>query len=368
MRHLMLNLTKWLEYCNKTAYPFINIKSELTESADLKDFFITLYISYVQSAMERAAFYQYVDETSDCSVIKGKFDIVDYFTNKLPNGQAHNFRCTYSNFEFDNKLNRILKYTCRLLLNQTSVKNQKRLHSILQRLEEVTLEKCTPKDCDTIRLGSMHKDYKIILSMSKMFLLNKTSSYNLDNSESFCFLFPTEILFEGFIGGFIQETLGTIGAKVKLQQSNMHLIDDVIYGDKSLGAAFTMRHDIVVNIDDKMYILDTKYKEVSRFEGNDEEIREIVANEPKQTDIYQMCEYARKQGQSDVYLLYPMYRYEEKEPDFPIGISSGAGGDIRIHFIRLPFVFEKENEQYTTDTLKKIIMTELGIDNSRGDL
>lgn len=52
--------------------------------------------------------------------------------------------------------------------------------------------------------------------MSKMFLLNKMSNYTVDTNESFCFLFPTDLLFEGFIGGFLKEVLQDVGGKVHL--------------------------------------------------------------------------------------------------------------------------------------------------------
>ena len=192
------------------------------------------------------------------------------------------------------------------------------------------------------------------MSLSKMFLLNKTSGYTMDMNESFCFLFPTDVLFEGFIGGYIKEVVEKYGGKVKLQQSDMHLIEDIEYAGKSLGAAFTMRHDILVELNDKVFILDTKYKQISRFEGDTEEIKKVVSEEPKQTDIYQVCEYARKRNISDVYLLYPLFRYEDNEPDFPIGKSMGERGDINIHFVRLPFIFE-DDEQKVKEQLSYVI-------------
>lgn len=354
-KHLMKNLVRWLEYCNKVEYPFISISSELSDSEDLRELFITLYIGYVRNALDRGAYYQYVDETADCTSIKGKFDIKDYFFNKIPNGQIDKFRCRYSNFEYDNKVNRIIKYTCKQIFNAASKKKQKVLRKVLTRLDEVSDVPCTPHDCSNIRLSKMHKHYGVILSMSKMFLLNKMSNYIIDNNESFCFLFPTELLFEGFVGGFMQDVLGDYGGKVRLQQSEMHLIEDIIYGERSLGAAFTMRHDILVEIQSKVFVLDTKYKQISRFEGNDEEVRKVVSEEPKQTDIYQVCEYARKRDIQDVFLLYPMYRYEEREPQFPIGVSKSPSGDIRVHFVRIPFVFE-EDEENVKSQLKDIIL------------
>lgn len=56
----------------------------------------------------------------------------------------------------------------------------------------------------------------------------------------------------------------------------------------------------------------------------------------------------------DVYLLYPMYRYEEKEKEFPVAVSESPSGDINVHFIRMPFIFE-ENEDRTRQQLTDVI-------------
>lgn len=47
-QHFMNNLTQWLAYCNKIDHPFINILSDLEDSDNLKEFFITLFIGYVK--------------------------------------------------------------------------------------------------------------------------------------------------------------------------------------------------------------------------------------------------------------------------------------------------------------------------------
>lgn len=352
-KHLLNNLVRWIEYCNKLEYPFLNISSELNDSEDLKELFITLYVGYVRSALSRGLYYRYTDETEDCTSIKGKFNLQDYLLRKIPNGQADRFNCTFSNFEFNNKVNQIIKYTCKQLLNISSKKNQKVLRTILTRLEPVADVKCTPYDCNGICLSKMHKHYGIIISMSKMFLLNKMSNYAIDMNESFCFLFPTELLYEGFVGGFMKEVLSPYGGNVKLQESKMSLVEKIVYRGATSGAAFTMRHDILVEYADKVFVLDTKYKELSRFEDNPDFAADIN-NEVKQADMYQVLEYARKRNISDVYLLYPMYRYELKEEDFPVAISESPSGDINVHFIRIPFIFE-DNEELIKQQLAEVI-------------
>lgn len=353
--HLMDNLIKWLDYCNRIWYRNINISTEFTDAKDLKELFINLYLGYVRSSLERGLYYKYVEETNDISSIKGKIDLKDYIVNKIPNGRADKFSCTYSTFQFDNMVNRIIKHTCKLLFNITdSVNSKKAIHNILVKLNEVSDYPCKPSDCDKIRLSRMHGNYRIIISMSKMFLLNKTSNYTIDMNESFCFLFPTDLLFEGFVGGFLQEVVEQKGGRAYLQKSDMKLVDNFNIDGRKHEGAFTMRHDILVEYKGQIFILDTKYKMMTRFaENSDEEILSNLGREVKQEDLNQMCSYAMKRRASEVYLLYPQFRFEEVDESRPVA-NITEGGDIHIHFVRLPFIFE-QNEQHTKEQLKKVI-------------
>jgi 5-methylcytosine-specific restriction endonuclease McrBC regulatory subunit McrC len=84
------------------------------------------------------------------------------------------------------------------------------------------------------------------------------------------------------------------------------------------------------------------WDEISRFENN-EDLRQSINTEISQNDFYQMISYAVKRGISDVYLLYPLYRFEENEPEYPVALSNLASSNpIRVHLVRLPFVFEED--------------------------
>ena len=182
LSHLMKNLTQWIQYSNKIDYPFISITSQLEDSKDLRELFITLYIHYIKQALEYGPFYRYEEKQEELGVIKGHIDFKDYINRKIPNGQSNRFLCSFSEFEFDNSVNRIIKFTCKCLVNETeSVANKKIIRNILIRLNEVTDQRCTPSDCDGIRLSKLHRQYSVILSMSKMFLLNQTTTYQLSS-------------------------------------------------------------------------------------------------------------------------------------------------------------------------------------------
>ena len=355
LKYLMHNLVLWLEYCNKMDYPYINISAELGENDDLKELFITLFIKYLEAAFDRGMYYKYEEVVEDCKTIKGKPNIKDYLLSKYPNGIQDIFECEFSTFEIDNLFNRIIKYVCKSILNETSAINQKHLRRIIMKLNDVSDVRCVPSDCDKIRLNYLQRRYKVILSLSKMFLINKTTTYDLDKADSFCFLFPTEVLFEGFIGGFMQSVLSS-EAVVKLQASEMSVFSKIIYKGKSYGKALRMKHDILVDHKEKgLFILDTKYKRLERFEDG-LDITDLVEEEVKSSDVYQLLTYARRRGAKDVYLLYPLFRYEDVEPDIPYGVSPDENEEnpINVHFVRLPFVFEEDVEA-TKNKLRAVI-------------
>lgn len=356
LQHLMKNLVQWLKYCAKIDFPFISILGKLENSEDLRELFITLYLHYVKQALYYAPYYRYVDKIEDVEAIKGHINFKNYINQKIPNGKNNKFLCSFSDFEFDNNVNRIIKYTCRSLITTTnSTENRKIIRQVIIQLNQVSDVRCVPADCDGIRLSKMHRQYSVLMSMSKMFLLNQTTTYQLDNQNSFCFLFPTHLLFEGFIGGFIEEVL--MGhAKVRLQSSELMLIADVVYNGLSLGKAFTMRHDILVEHKiHGLFLLDTKYKHLTRFEGNDD-VKRSVTTEVKQQDLYQIIEYASNRDLDKAYLLYPMYRFEDDEPTCVIlERKSVSGKQIFVYIVRVPFIFEDDYEA-TKESLRKSIL------------
>lgn len=352
--HMIKNLTMWINYCNKTEYPFINFTSDYDESTDLKEFFMSIFIRYVDEVLSRNAFYKYEIVEEDIPTIRGKFNVGDYITKKIPQGKSNLFNCEFSTFEYDNSLNRIIKYTCRLIFNSTSFENQRKLRQILMKLNDVSDITCVPTDCDKVVLNKSQEGYKTILSMCKMFLMNQLSTFTIDRNDNFCFLFPTESLFEGFIGGFLTEMLDG-KATVTLQKSSDHLFEHLLFNLEDFGNFKQLRYDIFVEFNDskKLFILDTKYKLLPRFAGNPNWEEELLI-QLSSNDVYQVLEYANKNDLRDVYLLYPLIRKEDIEPSHPIGQSYCQSGQTNVHIIKVPFVFEDDESK-----MKAVLKSEL---------
>lgn len=348
---LIHNLVIWLGYCDRLNFPFVSMKSELGSTDNLLELFITVYVYYVKAAIDRQLFFRYEEVTESGSFVKGKIDFNDYAIRKYPTGQWNQLEYTYSNFVFDNLINRIIKYTCLLIQNLTAQRANKRvIRDILMKLGEVETVECTPYDCDSIHLSALQAHYKIILSMSKMFLLNKVTSHDVGMTDTFCFLFPAELLFEGFIGGYMKEMLqGT--AQVSTQTSDQYLADLVVDGEV-VGNAFQLREDIMVETSDTIVVLDTKYKEIDRFE----KVKENKKLHISDNDMKQMAVYAAKRGAKKLFLLYPLHRDEKPEKieiRYDIKLDDGDKR-IPLEILKVPFAFGEDVNE-TKELLSSIL-------------
>lgn len=356
MDDLIDNLVIWLGYCDRLNFPFVSMKGKLSGTENLLELFITIYVHYVKAAIDRQRFFRYEEVNETGSFVKGKIDFKDYTSNKIPTGQQHKLDYTYSGFIYDNMLNRIIKCTCLMLMGITKQPGNKNiLRNTLMKLGEVSKVNCVPYDCDSVHLSALHKNYRIILSMSKMFLFNKVNSYNIGITESFCFLFPAEVLFEGFIGGYVREMLsGT--ARVTTQASDKYLAELVVDGEM-IGSAFQLREDILVETEDAIVVLDTKYKEIDRFS----KIKESKNNKKigiSDNDMKQMAVYAAKRGAKKLFLLYPLHMSEEPETievRYDILLDdTGISKRVPLEILKVPFAFD-ENLEKTKEMLNSIL-------------
>ncbi len=356
VKDLINDLIMWLGYCDKLNFPFVSLKGEMSDADTFLELFITVYIHYVKAAVDRQLFFRYEEIEETGSAPKGKIDFKDYALRKYPAGQWDKLQYTYSSFVFDNLLNRVIKCTCRMLDGITKhTKNRRLIHDILMKLGDVSDVNCTPYDCDTIHLNSLQANYTIILSMSKMFLLNKVSSHNMGLSDALCFLFPAELLFEAFIAGFIRQNFKS-AAKISTQARDLYLAELVVDGEV-IGNRFLLKEDIVVQIEDTIIILDTKYKEIDRLSRIKKDSDRLGISD---ADMKQMAIYASRRGAKRLFLLYPLYRGTlPDETEVVFNIYAGDGNDapkIPLQILQVPFAFGNDAKT-TKDLLLKILET-----------
>ena len=189
--------------------------------------------------------------------------------------------------------------------------------------------------------------------MSKMFLLNKVSSHNMGLSDALCFLFPAELLFEAFAAGFIRQNFKST-AKISTQARDLYLTELVVDGEV-IGNRFLLKEDIVVQIEDRIIILDTKYKEIDRLSRIKKDSDRLGISD---ADMKQMAIYASRRGAKRLFLLYPLYRGTlPDKTEVVFNIYAGDGNDtpkIPLQILQVPFAFGDDAEA-TKDLLLNVL-------------
>lgn len=330
-KELMLrHIFYWFRYCRKWRFPFNQASLDTIDINEFPELIINLIANqFLETvANQPLTIYQEVEEALQTP--RGSINFKRYVSNSLSYGNYHNIECDYEPFLFDNKVNRVIKFCSRLLLNQTKFhENQRMLQEVIFILDEVDDLPCTVHDIEKITINSFFEDYSILMDSCKLILDQQLYSSNTYDLSQWCLLFPMEYIFEDFLAGFL-ETWFSKNWHVQYQKSEKYL---AINSDG--GKVFKMQHDIFLTAKDetkRKIIIDTKYK-----------LREFnYKNDPKkgisQSDLYQMVSYAFRRGCTDIVLVYPNLSENIQHPD-NFEIISGFQGKERINVTAMEIPF-----------------------------
>ncbi len=326
LRHIFY----WFRYCRRWRFPFNQATLDRIDINEFPELIINLLANQILEviANQPLTMYQEVEEAMQSP--RGSINFKRYVSNSLSYGNYHSIECDHEPFLFDNKINRVIKFCSRLLLNQAKFhENQRILQEIIFVLDEVSDIPCTINDIEKISINSFFEDYSILMDSCKLILKQQLYSSNTYDLSQWCLLFPMEYIFEDFLAGFL-ETWFSKNWLVHYQKSEKYLAIN------SEGKrVFNMQHDIFLTAKDetkRKIIIDTKYK-----------LRDFnYKNDPKkgisQSDLYQMVSYAFRRGCTDIVLVYPNLSENIQESD-SFEIVSGFQGKERVNVTAMEIPF-----------------------------
>lgn len=325
-KELMLkHLFFWFSYCRKIHFPVLESNLDKLPSDTIPELLIWNFADYCQQIISEQPFSRYELQEVALQSPRGRIDFAAYIRNGLTSGNHHQIDCIYESFEFDNKLNRAIKYVCRLLIAFSKMnETQEKLQEIIFILDEVTDEPCSAADLDSVILNPIFSSYQPIKGWCQRFLEQQLYSHASYDSMQWSLLLPMEYVFEDFTAGFLKRHFSD-RFKIETQRPDLYL---------TTNDTFQLRHDILLTkINSKeQIIIDTKYKIRSHSDSSDP--KKGVA----QTDLYQMLAYAYRRGCKKIYLIYPNAS-EVLKTDSSFHIQSGFNSTeiIDVHVCEIPF-------------------------------
>lgn len=289
-------------------------RAQLERAGTLLEYYIHIFASRLLSLLLSNLRHEFVFVEQNSRYLKGRLLVRENIRYNLAHKER--FYCRYDEFMTDTLLNRILKFTCNLLLNFTvSSHTRTLLYSSLDILGEVRDVEITLSDLDRLRLTRLSTDYEPLIDLVRLFLSCYCPETAAGRHPALAIAFDMNKLFEKFCYRFIRahrdEIISRIVGIGKIAISDVreqgkngkNLFEDCL-GGKGWGRAwrYKLKPDILMETSGGRIIIDTKYKPLDVNEdhlgiGGD--------------DLRQMFTYLLKYDSKYGMLLFPKYDGDE---------------------------------------------------------
>ena len=292
-----------------------NDASLKVDQMNLYEIFINMYLQEVRQLVKRGIKSAYVTQEDNLKYYKGKLLINQQIRTNLAHRER--FYVTYDEFHPNRAENRLVKATLLKLQKLTSsAENAKEINQLLTAFEMVEPSLNYQKDFSRVKIDRNTKDYEMLMQWSKVFLMNKSFTTFSGDSTSRALLFPMESVYESYVAQQIRKIFCPDGWEVSSQDKGHYLFVEP-------KRQFALRPDIVLEMDGRTVIMDTKWKSLV----NNERINYGIS----QADMYQMYAYSKKYKTSEIWLLYPVN--DDMRDHTDIRFDSGDGTTVNVFFV-----------------------------------
>ncbi|MCI6061773.1 MAG: McrC family protein [Dorea sp.] len=292
-----------------------NDASLKVDQMNLYEIFINMYLQEVRQLVKRGIKSAYVIQEDNLKYYKGKLLINQQIRTNLAHRER--FYVTYDEFHPNRAENRLVKATLLKLQKLTSsAENAKEINQLLTAFEMVEPSLNYQKDFSRVKIDRNTKDYEMLMQWSKVFLMNKSFTTFSGDSTSRALLFPMESVYESYVAQQIRKIFCPDGWEVSSQDKGHYLFVEP-------KRQFALRPDIVLEMDGRTVIMDTKWKSLV----NNERINYGIS----QADMYQMYAYSKKYKTSEIWLLYPVN--DDMRDHTDIRFDSGDGTTVNVFFV-----------------------------------
>ena len=299
-KYVFSHLFWWLGYSRENLR-LVKIETESGDSnGDPLEILIYFFAYYTEKLMGEFAFHDYELIQNEAPVVRGRI-LNSNWINNISRQNWQDIPCEFSEFQFDNQLNRIIKFVSGLLLSiSTNKKSKLILKDILHHLDSVSDIEITVYDCDKVKLNPLFEEYRIVLDSCRMFLECLIIDKNDKSRSTFSFLVKMDWLYQQFLFGFINKNKEFFNLeKVKVSKDHIGRVKGTTrnYFNIDLDYLFLFNNG-------RELIGDAKYKRLINVSESEKGLGKYNVDP---ADLYQMIAYSFRKGIKDIILFYPKY-------------------------------------------------------------
>lgn len=282
-------------------------------TGDLLSAIVAAFLDRLLIELKRGIYKTYERQEENLYVMKGKLELTKHIRqNAFQKTRAY---CSFDEHTENNELNQLFKATLHIVRKYTDLASSSlQLERCLRHLENVDLVSVSDLKLDNIILNRQNERFRDAVLFAKI-IIERASIYNQgQQSSSFSFLFPMNLLFERYVEVALQEAVGY--DQVISQHAEMRLLHNKKTGRDNV----LLKPDFVIN---NNLIIDTKWKSAT-YHGK---------TRYQQSDIYQMYAYVTAYKNANrCILLYPK---QEDEADLPVWEVVDTDKIIEMRAVRI---------------------------------
>ena len=241
------------------------------------DVYFEVYLAEIERIVNKGLINRYQKNQSNQNALKGKL----LFAKNIQQNLVHRerFYCEHQVYDRNHLLHQILYKGLRILKTFVNDALKDRLNRLLFEFQEIDNIEISEKHFRKIVFDRKNSDYQKAFDIAKIIILNYSPSLNYGSENLLTLLFDMNALWEEYIFHILQ--------KHKTDKMQVFSQDS-----KKFWKNKCIRPDIILQIEQKTFVIDTKWKI-------------IETNNPSDEDLKQMFVYNLHWDAEKALLLYP---------------------------------------------------------------
>ena len=349
-RKRFLEILEYVETFNENIFENLEIGNQ---DMPILEIFISNFINEVEKILKKGLVYSYINKSENIYYFKGKLDLTNHIKY---NFIENKFFMNFDEFSVNSLENCLIKLALEKIKNiSANMQNVTKIHQLLVYFEDIESSGMIPAHLfRKLLFDRKNSFYKKSLDFAKFFLLDESpySVFYNDEKEITGLFFPMETIYESYIATELKEVIDN-KFSIKIQDSSYRVFNKCEVGKNEVKkniTCFKLKPDIVLENENEIIILDTKWKELKNPEEKEGTYNFGISKE----DIYQMITYihvynSKAKKCNKAYLVYPINNNDKTPLIENIVFSEENELEVRACFVDL------SSEDNTKESLKKIL-------------
>lgn len=238
------------------------------------DLYIQLFLREVQYLLQRGLTKQYRSEEGNRIALKGQLNFSKHLAMNIVHKER--FYVRFTTYDVNHKIHRIIYKTLKLIAQlNTNSAIQSEVGNLLLNFPEMDDIKVSDTDFSAIVYNRKTDMYRNTLAISRLLLLNYHPDVDKGRNDVLALMFDMNLLWERFVHVSLLKYARKVNKQVTITAQYPKNFWKPERGHKTQAIP-----DLVVKKDHKLYILDTKWKNLNGYNPSPDDLRQMyVYNE-----------------------------------------------------------------------------------------